>query len=164
MMQTLNRVLEMWHARAPREQMLLGVLGVLLIGLSYWLLVLGPARAGAQAARARFVAASENLQEVEAGVAQLVGAAPAAARANGGSLRAELSRSAEVASLKITRLQPDSDGAVAVWLEPAPPSSVFAWISGLYREKGIAVKRLTLSKSENGLAQAQIAFGPPGGK
>lgn len=167
MMPTLNHLLAMWHARPPREQMLLSVLGALLIGLGYWLLVLAPARAGAQAARDRYVAASESLMEVEAGVARISGLSGVAANTgpgNAGSLRAELARSAEAAGLKITRLQPDNDGAVAVWLEPAPPPAVFAWIGGLYRDGGISVKRLSLAKGENGLAQAQIAFGPPGGK
>lgn len=164
MMQTLKSLLELWHARAPREQKLLAVLGVLLAGLGYWLLVLAPARAAAQAAQVRFVAASASLLEVEAGTAQLLGGSAAPARVNGGSLRAQLAQSAQAAGLKITRVQPDSDGAVAIWLEPAPAGSVFAWMGGLYREKGIAVKRLTLAKGEAGLTQAQVAFSAPAAK
>lgn len=162
-MQMFKALGEMWQARAPREQMLLAVLGMLLAGLGYWLLVFSPSRAAAQAAQARFVAASQSLLEVEAGVAALSGTAAAPARANGGSLRAELARTAEAAGLKITRLQPDNDGAVAVWLEPAPVGALFGWMAGLSQEQGIVVKRLTLAKGEAGLAQAQIAFSPPGG-
>lgn len=164
MMPMLENLLEIWRARAPREQMLLAVLGVILLAMGYGLFVLSPAHSAARAAKARFAAAAVSLREVEAGLAQLSGVAPALKRAQGGSLRSELARSAQAAGLKVTRLQPDSEGAIAVWLEPAPPAVVFGWIGTLSREEGISVRRLTLSKGEAGQVQTQIAFSPSGGK
>ncbi len=164
MMPMLERLLEIWRARAPRERMLLAVLGAILLAMGYSLLVLIPAHSAARAAKARFAAAAVSLREVEAGLAQLSGVAPAPKRAPSGSLRSELVRSAEAIGLKVTRLQPDSDGAIAIWLEPAAPAAVFGWIGLLSREEGISVRRLTLSKGEAGQVQAQIAFSPPGGK
>lgn len=164
MMPVWERLLEVWRARAPRERLLLTVLGAILLAMGYSLLVLIPAHSAAGAAKARFASAAVSLREVEAGVAQLSGTAPTPKRQQNGSLRSELVRSAEAIGLKVTRLQPDSDGAIAIWLEPAAPAAVFGWIGSLSREEGISVRRLTLSKSEAGQVQAQIAFSPPGGK
>jgi len=152
-----DRLAEAWFGRTERERWLLGGLGVLIAGLVLWYGLWTPLQAWSRSAQTRYADASAELAEAEGLAARIRQVEQT--RSQGAAVSPEAVRSAAAAAgLTIVRDQPDGTG-LHVWTEPAPAASVFAWLLGLQRDRGAAVRSLELRKGESGGVQAQAVIG-----
>lgn len=151
----MEAVLTLWRDRSDRERLLLSVLGVLLVGTAYWFLLVAPAAAHRRDAHERYVASVKTLAEVQAAARQVSGVAAAPKRVD---LRNTIVETAGARQLGIQRLQPEGDGTLTVWLEPATPAQVFGWVADLGETHGIEVRRATIGKAGDGVVAAQATF------
>jgi type II secretory pathway component PulM len=144
-----------WDARTAREKVLLLGAAALAAVIVYWQLLFTPLHQAAEDAQRRHAVAVADLRAVEAARAALDAAPAQAPRIS--SVRAEL-RSAADAGLVLSRMQPEANGAVTVWFEPAPAPVLFGWIAQLSRERGVSVSRIAVEQAGEGRVQAQATF------
>lgn len=156
--------MKQWFLRfTPREQLALLVMA--LVVAAYLLVVaavLPLERARAQlldtnAATAAVLQRVDNL--ASAIMAQReAGSGPARSR----NLTALLNTSAEAAGLRITRLQPDSRGAVQVRLESVPFSPLLQWMHALELSEGLVIEELSVSQAGSvGIVSATLRVNQP---
>lgn len=148
-----------WSARTRREQILVLIMVAAFALVAYWQALYTPLRALADAAEARYRDAARDAHLItQAAEALHENDAPAA---NPMSVRARLSEAA-ASGVRLSRMQPEDGGGMTVWIDPIPPSALFAWIARLSQEGGVAVTRLTVERAGDGRVQAQATFMPEG--
>ena len=70
-----------------------------------------------------------------------------------------ITRTANLNTIQLSRLQPESDDAVVVYLEGQKFSSVLRWILQLRENNSIRINSVNIESEEtNGLVSAQISF------
>ena len=142
-----------------REQLALLAMAAAVILYLVFVLALKPmSNARTELARVNVETASQ-LQRVDAMAAQILSlrAAGASTRSSRRNLSALLNQSAERFALSITRLQPNSRGAVQLRIERAPLESLLRWIHMLETQEAIAVEELSFSQtSDSGVVSASL--------
>jgi general secretion pathway protein M len=138
-----------WFLRfSPREQL---ALLLMVAAVATWVVVvlmLQPLAAARQRLEQTNVATAEVLQRVDRMATAILaqrdsGTRPARSR----NLTAVLNSSAEAAGLTITRLQPNSRGAVQLRMESAPFAELLRWLHALEHDDGLLIEELSLSQS-----------------
>lgn len=131
-----------WRGLAQREQLLVGVMGVLLAVVILWLAVVRPVNAGIVRAVERHDAALDRNMSVRDKVAALK--APPAAKGAGpdAPLAQLLSESAGEAGLTLDRNQEQGPGRAEIAIASARPPALFSWVAGL-EARGVVVENLT---------------------
>jgi general secretion pathway protein M len=148
----MSEVVMWWRGRSGREQAMLAILGVLVLGLVLWFGVVSPlvrARAAAGASLERAIAEGAAVDRALAELAGLrKGDSTTAARI---SVEAAVAESASAAGVVPERVETEASGAVQVILKDAAANAVFPWLLALQREHGVAASHLTVIKGDNGL-------------
>lgn len=141
-----------WAQLQAREQLVLAVGAafalILLLVYGLWL----PSHHVAQKAQQRFEANRVLLQELQSqtGVAAGGAAAP-------GSLLRLASDAANAGNLALSRIEPEGDGGVRVWLEKADFNVVAAWLATLSAQ-GIQLREAQVEKQSGGGVSARLAL------
>lgn len=154
----MSALLGLWARRTPRERLLLGGLGGLVVVLAYLGLGLAPLRAGATKAQARLDRAVGDLLTVR-GMAPGAGAAAPAGPPDLGALRSLVSETSAEAGLAIARATPEGERAMTLTIEGAGARAVFGWLRALETEHGVVIERVAAQPgAEETLAvQATVA-------
>lgn len=142
-----------WFLRfSLREQVaLLVMLAALAIYVALFFLVLPQGRARAQLAAIN-LATADTLTEVDAWAAEiraLRAAGGPSARSSRPGLSALLNESASRYALSISRLQPNSRGAVQLRLESAPLEALLRWIHYLEYSENLVLEELSLGQTSS---------------
>lgn len=155
----IQTMIAWWDGRTRREQILVGAMLALILGLILWYGVIAPIHAWKADAEDRRLAASTDLALVEADLARLNADASGAPVGSGEPIEPLLNRTAEAVSLVIDRQQAEADGAQTVWLTGAAPTALFSWIADLETTHGVTVSNITVLKSAAGSGlDAQASF------
>ena len=153
---------ERWQQLAPRERMLVslaaGVMAVMLAYLLIWQPLFG------STARLREEVAGQRdllqwLQSIEPEVQQLRGARSIRGPGAGGSLMSLVDQTSSASGLKpfVTRIQPEGDKEVRVWLEQAPYDEVMRWLIALEMDAGVRILEFSVTRGPApGLVGARI--------
>jgi len=73
------------------------------------------------------------------------------------SLLPVITRAAEAQGLKLTRLQPEGNGAVSVVLQAQPFNDVLRWLAQLQENNGVSVLRVSIdAEGRPGLVNGQL--------
>ncbi len=140
-----------WFLRFTlREQLMLLAMAVAVLGYIVVALVLLPMERQRDEHAARNVAAGQVLGRVDAMVTELEALRDNSSRAASGrnrNLTALLNRSAANLGLQISRLQPNSRGAVQVRFETAALEPLLRWIHRLETADGLVVEELSMSQT-----------------
>lgn len=133
-----------WLMLAPREQNALRILAVfaLILFLVYGLWL--PLHRGAEKFQRQF----EKNRELIALMQTQTGSASTVATGSG-SILGMVSNSATGNSLTLSRIEPEGDNKVRVWLERADFNRVAAWLAGL-NNQGILLKEAHVEKQSDG--------------
>ena len=145
-----------WSGRSVRERDLIALAGVLALGVIDTQALLGPSNNAVEAARADYA----NTAQTHRALAQLAALrSPPSDLVGSGSdrVRAQLARAGEQGVL-IARIQPETEGAITVWIDAIAPTTLFGWIAGLSREHGVEVRSLRVEREDAGGVTAQITF------
>lgn len=136
-----------WFLRfTPREQ--LALLGILVLVTVYLIMVLAvmPMRHAREQLTQTNMATADVLQRVDSLASALIAqregtSAPARSR----NLTSVLNSSAVAAGLRISRLQPNSRGAVQLRLEGVPFAALLRWLHELETAQGLLLEELSVS-------------------
>lgn len=141
-----------WVMLQPREQRALTVMGVfaavLLLVYGLWL----PSRTLAQKAQQRFETQRALLLQLQGAG----GASPGMPTAGGSVLRVA-SDSAAAGGLVLSRIEPEGEGGVRVWLEKADFNAVARWLAALSAQ-GIHLEEAQVEKQSDGSVSARFAL------
>ncbi len=147
----MTQVTKWWSALTLREQGLIALMLILGLGLGFFYGVLRPinqhyddglrvlAAASAEAGRVKSVVQSARI---------LQSGAPT--RPTGTTnVRAAIGETALAMGITVTRLQPDQNGNLNVWLDAVPTRDFFRWLTVLQKNHGVSVAKATV-QSEDG--------------
>ncbi|MEL6364775.1 MAG: type II secretion system protein GspM [Pseudomonadota bacterium] len=141
---------EFWTGLSVRERWLIGVGGALAILVGGWLGVVRPLADAREDAINTWRRTGDDLTIVEdaaarARAAALDPGARAARQPSRAGLRAAATGAARAAGLGISRLQPEDETAVRVWVDDAPAENVYAWLVAAERDHGLSVREASIS-------------------
>ncbi len=163
--QARNEAERFWAARNTRERWLLGGGGLLVVVIlpyvAFWEpLVERRDQLEAQVADQRqdlawMRAAAEEIRahDGEGGSAEPV--------TDERSLLSLVDRAAREAGLddQLSRVQPDGDGTLRVWMDQVPFDELMEWLDGLQRAAGVEVDALTVERTqEDGLVNVRLTL------
>lgn len=159
----LTPVRQWWDGRTRREQGLLVVMAMILMGLLLWLLVIRPARTWrASAADHRLRAVSERVR-VGAGVRLLASPGTAVATsASPAGIQPVVIETAEAAGLEVTTAM-DASGALGFRIARAPSAALFGWLADLRANRGIETTRLAVVENADATLSVEGALNPASG-
>lgn len=148
-----------YQGREPQERPIIaGLAAVVLLSL-FWLAIWKPLSDWQKLSENRYSNALDTWEWVQANEAKARQAArgggPAATRE--GSLLPLITRVANSRGMTLSRLQPESDGAVSVVLQAQPFNLMLQWLDDLERQHNVVVQRVSLDAEGNpGLINAQL--------
>lgn len=157
-----DRLRALWAARTSRERRLLGAMAALLALVFVWLLILRPLGDMLSAAKERHgnaVAALAEARAKAAAIAALERRKPAAIQ---GPIDQAVAAAASEAGFKLSQLQPEGPGRVAIAIGTARPQALFGWIAGL-EAQGYVVERMNASSNPDRTLAAQVVLRARGG-
>ena len=153
MMQT---ALTWWNGRDAREQRLLGILGIIVLAMLFWLVILRPLAAFRESAAERHDRIAAQMPSARAAAAGIAAESGASAGKDGRAARDIVAASASAAGLEFTSTQPE-DGGVRVGIAAVKPSFLFGWIAGLEKE-GVVADRVLVQRNDDSTVSAEIGF------
>ena len=122
-----------------------------------WLLIVTPIlNAKAQALRQKDIAAN-NYQIVKNGVTYL-GAGESQAKKP--MDQTEFVQEARKAGMALTRIQPETDGALRVWFEPVIATKVYTFLQTLSQNYAVSLTQIQIDQTEGGLVDVQMTLSP----
>jgi len=144
-----------WRGRAPREKLLLRVLGALMATLLLWYGAVMPLGALSEGAEARHREALSRLEETRAAASVFLRGRELGWET--GDLRGTLETSAADFSLLLD-IAAESQGMVTVAGESLDPAAVFSWMAALSEQHGVAVVDFTALRDGEGRLDIEAAF------
>ncbi|MEY4879213.1 MAG: type secretion system protein [Pseudomonadota bacterium] len=153
----MNHLTQWWSARAPREQRLLQLLGVLLATLFFWYGVLTPLGGLARNADARYARAAHELQDIEQ-AASLFAREPRQAGPGAVPLAEIVSSAAAETFLLLGNTRAETENQVTIEAHPADPARLFSWIKQLQESHGVVVTNFTATRDSEGLLDTEIVL------
>tara|TARA_R110002167_G_scaffold18451_21_gene69089 strand:+ start:2275 stop:2775 length:501 start_codon:yes stop_codon:yes gene_type:complete len=152
-----------WDGRSRREQGLLAVMIVILLGVVLWLLVVRPAWRWRDAAADRRVEAVADRARVEAGVRLLAASAstPAAVTSPAG-IQPVIIQTAEDAGLEVATAM-DTTGTLGFRAARVSSAALFGWLAELRSAHGIETTRLAVVENADATLAVEGAFATAAG-
>lgn len=154
-----------WRDLSERERRLMGIAGLLALAVLLYLGLLRPLYALRDAEEAGLRSAMARLTEVEALAGEVAalrqrGAASAVGGGDGADpVQSVAAREARRRGLDMSRLVPEGEAAVTVWIDQAETPALYDWILTLKDDYGIAVSRASLTPLADGRGvRAQVTF------
>jgi general secretion pathway protein M len=159
-MSSLERFQAWWSALAERERRVLGAGGVVLAGVVFYLGVWEPLAFARHRQQADLAAARALAVQLET----LAASAPRNAGPNAGaglSLLAIIDQSGKTSALAKppSRLQPEGDDTVRIWLEDVPFDGLMRWLGDLQSRYGVRVDNADIERESGpGLVNARLTL------
>ena len=162
----LTSILAYWQARSGREQVMLGVMGVMLLALVLTVAVIRPLREYHAAARTDYAASMQLYRSVQADARayrELAADGAGQAARSEQSLRAVVGAMALRHEISLARMVPTEDGGLTITIDRAPGASVMRLLVGLEQEHGVAVISASLDREPGEMVSASILLRQGGG-
>lgn len=155
-----------WQTLSERERRLVGLAGLLALAVVLYLGLLRPLYALRDAEEAGWRSAMARLAEVEALAGEVTTLQQQGARMTAAGKRRQsepvqvlAARAARARGLSMSRLVPEGEGAVTVWIDQVETPSLYDWILDLQSDYGIAVSRASLTPLADGRGvRAQVTL------
>ncbi|MFT7286073.1 MAG: general secretion pathway protein M [Halieaceae bacterium] len=153
--------MKQWFMRfSIREQLALLLMALAVAVYLLFVIILLPLEGARSEMAARNAATTKMLRGVDAMASELIGLRSAAGPDSSGrrrNLTALLNSSAERFSLTVSRLQPNSRGAVQLRFETVPLEGLLRWLHDVEAREGLLVEELSLSQSATaGIVSASL--------
>nr|WP_041595716.1 type II secretion system protein M [Halorhodospira halophila] len=154
-----------WSARNPRERWLLGSGGLLVLVVVPYVAVWEPLTERRDQLQAQVAEQRQDLawmrsaaEEIHAHDGDNGSAEPVTDER---SLLSLVDRAAREAGIddQLSRVQPDGDGTLRVWMDRVPFDELMNWLDGLQRAAGVEVDALTVERTqEDGLVNVRLTL------
>lgn len=151
-----------WMGLSDREHWLLGALGATVVLLALVQFALMPLLAW-RAEQYRLLDLvrrdAQLVQSAAAAAQKLKGLNTGPARTSETPLRQAVGSSANALGLAISRIQPDGQTGLTIWVEAITAPVFFRWCHELYEHYGIRATRVSLqSEGDQGLVRVQLSL------
>jgi general secretion pathway protein M len=144
-----------WLSRSPRERVMLGLMGVVLLAVIGWYGVAMPLQSLSKSSRERVELASTQLGELRAWTS----ARPTGATTSReGTAQSLVEAAAGKVGVSIARRRQDANGRFTIWVSTIDARALLPWLASLERDGGVAVTDFTASRLDNGAVEAEITF------
>ena len=148
--------LKNWYqALSQREQILIGILVILLTLTVVFYGIFRPIVSATEAAENDYIEAIEREARIKSKVAVLLDDDVAELTVVTGSLDAFVSQSAGEAGFAIGTIDPQTDGSVNVAIASAKPTALFGWMARI-EQSGVAPTMVAVTPAANGTVSANI--------
>lgn len=141
---------ERWQQMAPRERVLVSAAGAVVAVMLAFLLIWRPLFASTGKLRKEVAEQRELVQWLNAiePEVQLLRGARSMRPAAGGSLLALVDQTSKANGLGqfVSRIQPEGDKEVRVWLEQAPYDEIMRWLIALELDAGVRIVEFNVSR------------------
>ncbi len=148
--------MKFFNSRTPREQLLIALMLVLVVLFAIWQFLINPmieAKANADAKRTK---ALNELSIVQRAVPQLRTSESTTQTFD----QAAVFNTARNVNIAISRIQPQDDNALKIWIEDTPSTTLYGFLLALSRDYAVDITRVNINRRDNGLVSAQITLGP----
>jgi general secretion pathway protein M len=142
---------------SQREQILVGIAGLLVAGLVAYYGIARPMVGAMTAAETRYVDAVERQARIDAKVAALRQPVDGTTVKFSGAIDIYISQSAGETGIAVGSINRQSDDRVNMVIESAKPKALFGWLARIERE-GIAVESLNVNPAGNGTVSATLTL------
>ena len=147
-----------WFAGlSRREQILVGVAGLLLAGLIGYYGVAQPLAGSLATAELRYHDAVERQARIEAKVAALQQPANGSDTNLSGAIDVFVSQSAGETGIAVGSIDPQTDGRLNMVVESARPTALFGWLARI-ENQGVAVESLSVNPAGSGTVSATMTL------
>jgi general secretion pathway protein M len=158
----MDALRQFWLERAPRERLVLGFGGSLLLLVLAYLLLIEPAWSGINRLERALPQQRAQAAELDALLAEVKGlrTQPQVATVSPAEMKGAIEKSLARAGLKTTRTVPLSDGDVQMTFANVPYGSFVAWLASIERELGARTTSVTVAGKEGapGNIDAELAL------
>lgn len=144
-----------WDEREHREKILLSIMGALLSAVILWQFVLSPIFSAKSKANTALVRAERDYMTVSKALPSLSSSQAISAQ---GFNQAVLIEAASRNGLSVSRVQPDGNKSLSVWIDTQDTSALFDMINDIITKNGAILSRATLSTGANQTLSAQLTF------
>lgn len=140
-------MIQIWNQREPREKVLIFVAAALSFIILVWFGIASPLRDANARAHDNLQQAIADKKLIEQSLANYrAGGQPALGAATDfDAFRSDVTRTAQLNGLAISRLQGNTDGSLQLVFSDAVPSSIFLWLEEISTYPGGAPVRANLS-------------------
>ena len=153
-----------WAERTVREQGLLLAGVAIAAACAVWFFAVSPVLDWRASAKREYAAAVAEHAEMGAGLARWRDLSATQEDGSGGGsdagvdqpLRTLVARAAREGGIPVTRVLPDEQGRLNVWVDPVAAPSLMGWLDALSRDEGVRASRISLDRGEAGTVRAQI--------
>ncbi|UCG99161.1 MAG: type II secretion system protein M [Burkholderiales bacterium] len=150
-----------WSQRAPRERLILGAAGAVLLCAAIFLLLIEPAAVGIPRLQRGLPAMRTQAEQLDRLLAEVnsLKAKPQAAVLPAAEAREALERSLAAAGLKASRIVPVGEGALQITFADVPYAAWSTWLAGAERELGAkASVVMTRATGTPGAADIEVSL------
>jgi general secretion pathway protein M len=146
----MDRLLELWNQRQPREKAVLAALGVIVALAILYLLLLEPAVNGIKRLERGLPQTRSQAAQLDAllGEVKNLKSRPQVATVSPAEARAALDKSLAAAGMKAARVVPLSDGDLQITFANVPYAQWSQWLAGIERELG--ARAISVNANANG--------------
>ncbi len=164
----MNALLEplqrQWNALRPRERILVAAAAVLVFLTLFYLVLWEPLHQDHQRLQRQVEEQQALRQWIQARAAEVRalrgGSTAPAAKKRGDSLLGVIDRTARGADLKgkVSRIEPDGDRRVRVWLDGVEFDALARWLDRLRKEYGLQVASAVIDREGPGRVSARLVI------
>lgn len=153
----IDRARNWFAGLSQREQVLIGIAGLLLAGLIGYYAIARPMSEALTAAELRYVGAVERQARIEAKVAALQQPSGGTASKFSGAIDVFVSQSAGETGIAVGSIDSQADGRVNMVVTSARPTALFGWLARIEGE-GVAVESLNVIPAGSGTVSATLTL------
>ncbi len=141
-------IVEWWKNREPRERLLVQIAAALSAVIILYQGIWSPSNTFKSKAFDRHSAALSEQAEIRQGLRRLESAAPGTISQPSGPVQSIVVDTSDVFGLSISRIQPDENGNLTLWLEQVDPRSFFAWLTDMENNHGVIVEKASVRREQ----------------
>lgn len=152
------RATSAWHARQPRERVMLAAMAVAIAAFLYWYGGVVPLRQLAGSAQAHYDREASSLVAVRGNLAAIRAARESVPEPPAGDgYPAAILATGHAAGVSVSRQRVHGDGGLAVGIDAVDAPTLFAWLDVLRVTHGIAPDTLDAGRRD-GRLHAEVSF------
>lgn len=144
-----------WQEREPREKLLLSIMAVLFILIIGWFFIISPVFSAQDKAQSALDKAKRDYITVARLAPTLSNSSVTAGPAFS---QATLINAAQRRGINPSRLQPDGNGNLTVWIETGDTQALYGLMNDVITRNGANLSRATISTNADQSLSAQLTF------
>lgn len=155
-----KRLTHWWQGRAPREQQVLTLLGVIFVVFVLFSLFWQPVMHARQEAKSDYVNAKQTYQWIQSNAASVKQAHKGQGTQQAADWISQLGQSAKASGLTLKGFTPNGDSQVRVSLQSQPFAAVMGWLGKLHRDAGVLPIRIDINAADKpGRVNVNVTLG-----